>query len=338
MRVLVLGASGFIGGRILQQLATSGWARPVGAARKARAASGGIEWLAVDTLDAGQLSSAVAGVDAVVNSVAGSGEVIAAGAKRLAEAASAGGGRPIVHLSSMAVYGGQEGTLTEGCPFDPELGWYAKAKCEAEQHFAEYARQGHPVVVLRPGCVHGAGSDMWVGRIGRLLRARRLGDVGAAGDGWSNLIHVDDVGAAVLAGLRHTATLAGAGSPAVFNVAAPDSPRWNEYFADLAQRIGVVPVPHPSERSLKLDAKVLSPFLKIADIFARKLGRASSPLPEPLPPSLLKLWRQQIRLDVSALQDVLGVHPMPYSASLSDSADWFNRHQAGDVPGAVKAS
>lgn len=338
MRVLVLGASGFIGGHILQQLAASGWAQPVGAARKARAGAGGIEWLVVDTLDTARLSSVVASVDAVVNSVAGSGEVIAAGAKRLAEAAATAGGRPIVHLSSMAVYGAQEGTLTEGSPFDPDLGWYAKAKCAAEQHFAEYARQGHPVVVLRPGCVHGAGSDMWVGRTGRLLRARRLGDLGAAGDGWSNLVHVDDVSAAVLAGLRHTAKLAGGGSPAVFNVAAPDSPRWNEYFTDLAQRIGAVPVPHLSERSLKLDAKVVSPFLKVADIIARKLGRLSSPLPEPLPPSLLKLWRQQIRLDVSALQDVLGVRPMPYSVSLSDSADWFNRVQADDVPGAAKAS
>jgi nucleoside-diphosphate-sugar epimerase len=322
MRVLVLGASGFIGRRIVAQLKASNWATPIAAARAPRANQvDGVEWVAADTLNVTQLSGLLQGVDAVVNSVAGNGEVIAQGAQKLVEATKSVGGRRVVHLSSMAVYGAQEGLLTAGSPLDSGLGWYARAKCQAEAHLTAYAAGGGSVVILRPGCVHGPGSEMWVGRPGRLLRSGRLGDIGVAGDGWSNLVHVDDVCAAVLAALRHQPAVAG--GPAIFNVAAADSPRWNAYFADLAQSIGAVPLKHLSERRIQLDAKVLSPFLKIAEILSRKLGRQSSGLAEPLPPSLLTLWRQQIRMEVAPLKDTLGVRTMPYEQSLQESAAWL---------------
>ena len=98
----------------------------------------------------------------------------------------------------------------------------ARAKCEAEAHMLTYARAGGTVVMLRPGCVWGPGSDLWVGRIGRLLRSRRLGDLGAAGDGWTNLVHVDDVCKAAVAALG---LVQPRGEIRTYNLAAPDSPR-----------------------------------------------------------------------------------------------------------------
>ena len=41
----------------------------------------------------------------------------------------------------MSVYGRQEGTLDEGAPLDPSLGWYAQAKCEAERDIERYRRR-----------------------------------------------------------------------------------------------------------------------------------------------------------------------------------------------------
>ena len=210
----------------------------------------------------------------------------------------------------MSVYGALEGEVTEASPRDPSIGWYAKAKCEAEDIIADYEGGA---VMLRPGCVWGPGSELWVGRIGRLLRAHRLGDLGAAGDGWSNLVAVDDVCAAVIASLRIAVT---PGTPRVFNLAAPDSPRWNDYFVDLALAIGATPVRRLSARRVKLDAKLLGPPLKVLEIAAKKLRRRATALPDPLPPNLLGVFERHLHLRGDLAQQELGIAWTPNGSVL----------------------
>jgi nucleoside-diphosphate-sugar epimerase len=260
---------------------------------------------------------ALVGFDAVVNCVAGSREAIARGARVLVQAAQQSGRPRIVHLSSLSVYGALEGEITEAAPRDPSIGWYAAAKCEAEDIVADYEGGA---VMLRPGCVWGPGSELWVGRIARLLRARRLGDLGAAGDGWSNLVAVDDVCAAVIASLRLEPS---PGLPRVFNLAAPDSPRWNDYFVDLALAIGATPVPRLSARRVELDAKLLGPPLKALQILAAKTGRAARALPDPLPPNLLGVFERQLHLRGELAEHELGIAWTPYERVLGESAEWF---------------
>ncbi|MBW9332434.1 NAD(P)-dependent oxidoreductase [Herbaspirillum sp. RU 5E] len=321
MKVLVLGASGFIGQRIVWLLGQSNWATPVIAGRRAAqvSASSGIERRQVDTLDLDSLKTALTDIDAVVNCVAGNGPVIATGAKLLVEAALATSRPRIIHMSSMAAYGRQEGELSEDAPLDPELGWYAKAKCEAEASMCAYAKAGNQVIMLRPGCVHGPGSEMWVERIARLLVAGRLGNIGAEGDGWSNLIHVDDVAEAVLLSLRHEPVPQEA---SIFNLSAPDSPRWNQYFSDLAMALDAVPVKSVNPKFIKLDAKIGAPIIKISEILLRKLRLPTKFLPVAVPPSLLKLWRQQIKLKHDRARDQLHFAPRSYEQGLAESAAW----------------
>lgn len=307
MKVLVLGGTGYIGRRLVAALSQMPDMTPIAASRRA----------GVDTLDRDSLVRALQGVDAVVNCVAGSAGAIAQGARVLVQAAQRSGRPRIVHLSTMSVYGALEGEVTEASPRDPSIGWYAKAKCEAEDVIADY---DGGVVMLRPGCVWGPGSELWVGRIGRLLRARRLGDLGAAGDGWSNLVSVDDVCAAIAASLRIATP---PGLPRVFNLAAPDSPRWNDYFVDLALAIGATPVPRIPARRARLDAKLLGPPLKILEIAARKIGRAMPSPPDPLPPGLLGVFERHLHLRGELAQRELGIEWSPYERVLRESAAWF---------------
>lgn len=313
MKVLVLGGTGYIGARIAALLAQTGWATPVIASRRS----------GIDTTDPASMRSALQGMDAVVNCVAGSADGIARGARVLVQAAQEAGRPRIVHLSTMSVYGALEGEVTEASPRDPSIGWYAQAKCEAEDVIADYEGGA---VMLRPGCVWGAGSELWVGRIGRLLRARRLGDLGAAGDGWSNLVALDDVCAAVVASLRITAS---SGTPRVFNLAAPDSPRWNDYFVDLALALGATPVPRLSARRLKLDAKLLGPPLKVAEILLNKAKLSARALPDVLPPGLLGVFERQLHLRGELAQRGLGVEYTPYERVLAESAAWFEATHPG---------
>jgi nucleoside-diphosphate-sugar epimerase len=318
MNVLVLGGSGYIGARLVALLREAGWAQVVSAS--SRTAGGEPGRLRLDTRDAVAMRDALRGMDAVINCVAGDAQSIAEGARVLAEAAAAAGHPRLVHLSSMSVYGAVEGRVDEAATPGPLLGWYDQAKREAERHMAAFAAGGGTAVVLRPGCVWGPGSTLWVGRIGRWLRAGRLGDLGVAGDGWSNLIHLDDV---CLAAIRALQLPLSAGTLRAFNLGGPDSPRWNEYFIDLALAIGATPVRRIAPLQLQADARIAGPVLHLLRKGLDRAGRPTRQVPEPITPGLVALWQRHLRLDPRAATRQLKLDWTPYPTALQEAAAWF---------------
>jgi len=301
-RVLVLGANGFVGRRVVAALTAAAWATPVAGSFRAvpslpLAASPPVARVTVDATDRAALAAAVEGVDAIVNCIAGDPGTIDRNAAALAAVA---GDRRIVHLSSMAVYGSATGLLDETAPLRGDTGAYAAAKVAAEQTLIAST----DVVILRPGCIYGAGSPQWTTRIATLLAQRRIGDLGAGGDGCSNIVHVDDVAAAVLLALRSDHR------GAAFNLAMPDAPDWNGYFLALARACGAVPIRRIPAWQLKLEKAAAIP-LKLAEQVTRAL-------PPPIPPSLLRFWAQNVTLDSTAATDRLGVRWTPLAAGLAD--------------------
>jgi nucleoside-diphosphate-sugar epimerase len=244
-----------------------------------------------------------------VNCVAGDAATLIAATQSICSAA---GARRIVHLSSMAVYGDATGLIEESQALKPGGGWYADAKIACE---ALAVRAG--AVILRPGCIHGPRGESWTGRIGRLLGQRRIGDLGSAGDGICNLVHVDDVASAIVASLVRPDV-----SGRAFNVGDPRPGTWNEYFTSFALAIGATPVARVAARTLKLDSKLLAPPLKIAQMLASRVG-AGRLIPDPLPSSLLSLWRQEIQLDHRNADLGLGFTRMAPDAAIADAASWF---------------
>ena len=330
MKILVLGCSGYIGSKIVDALKATSWAFPVGASRwRDKVGLTGVEFIQINTLDVTGLTTAFRGFDVVINCVAGDERSISEGARVLVTAALAAKCLRIIHFSTMSVYGRAEGLVTEGMTPDSSLGWYGRAKCEAETHMQEFTRKGGAVIILRPGCVWGPGSELWVGRVGRWLQAGRLGDLGVAGDGWSNLVHVDDVCRAALSSLQLPAKL---GQLQIFNLSAPDSPRWNDYFVDFSLQVKLTPVRRIGWRQLHFDAFVMSPLLKIAQIGLKKINPTNISLPNPMSPGLTRLWEQHIRLDSTAATQKLEVVWTPYLASLTSSANWFLKHTELNAP------
>jgi len=323
MNVLVLGSSGYIGSRLMDMLGQAGGVRATGASSRAR--PGEPNRLRIDTRDGLALAEALKGMDAVVNCVAGDASSIALGARMLTRAAAAAGCPRIVHLSTMSVYGALEGVVDERARPGPLLGWYDQAKREAEQHVASFCAGRGSVVVLRPGCVWGPGSELWVGRVGRWLRARRLGDLGIAGDGWSNLVHVDDVCLAIARALQ---LLLVPGEWRAYNLSGPDSPRWNEYFMDLALATGATPVKRLSRLQLQLDARLAGPTLHVGRKLLQRAGRSTRALPDPITPGLVGLWQRHLRLDSRAAARDLRLDWTPYPTGLQEAAAWFVEHES----------
>lgn len=312
MRVLVLGGRGYVGRAVVAALRQAGHQVQVASRQP------GAEGPVVDVQQARSLRPALRDVDAVVNASTGSATVITQGASALCQAMGEAGVGRLVHFSSQAVYGAQEGDVDEQVPLQPSLGWYGQAKIAAEQTVQAWAQQGGQAVILRPGCVAGWGSPLWDGRIQQWLQRGWLGDLGASGDGWSNLVHVADLAQAVVCSLDDTRmTDRPRGAAQVFNLAAPDAPRWNGYFQDLALRDGLQPLARISARQLRWIALAYGVPLKL---WERLHGRGLLPTPplQGMPPSVARLWAQQIRLDGQRMAREGGLVYTPYAQLLKE--------------------
>lgn len=312
-RVLVLGAGGFIGRRVIVALARSGWAEPVAAGRRPVriAAAPSVAAITVDASDPQRLGSALEGMAAVVNCVGGEDpEGMARVARTLFETAAGMRAPPrIVYLSSLAVYGSAAREVEETSAFGADLDPYGAAKVQAERLAGGYER----AVVLRPGIVYGPESPWWSDRIARLLLARRLGDLGAAGQGVCNLVHVGDVAAAVLESLRRPV------ERRTFNLAAPSPPTWNEYFGLYGAALGVHPLPRVSPARLAWELRLVGPGLKLAGMALRSEER----LPPPIRPWLLELCRRRVLMIAHQAAAALGLTWTPLQAGVEETARWF---------------
>jgi nucleoside-diphosphate-sugar epimerase len=321
-RVVVLGAGGFIGRKLVGALGRVPEFQPVALVRRPTR-SQDAEVMVCDATDANGMRRVLAGADYAVNCIAGSDAGMIKATNVLCDVARRSGLRRLVHLSSMAVYGAATGIVHETSPALAPLSGYGLAKQQCEQIVRGFVVDGGEAVILRPGCVYGPGSEQWTGRIARLLQAGRLGDLGANGDGICNLTFVDDLVEAIIASL----TRAGA-SGKVFNIAMSDPPDWNSYLTRFARALGATPVKRLPGRQLKLEAKLLAPALRLSSMAVR-ISRVPVRLPDAITPSLASLFRQEIRLDVHKASEELEVQETEFEWGLAASARWIADRQRG---------
>jgi nucleoside-diphosphate-sugar epimerase len=248
------------------------------------------------------------GAQAVVNAVLGDADTMMAATRALASCAEKRDLR-VVHLSSMAVYGAARGRVNEAAPMGG-TGGYAEAKIACETLLA-----GTGAVILRPGIVYGPGGEQWAGRIFRLLRARRLGDLGENGDGRCNFIHARDVGAAVAALLPRPEL-----SGLAINLGHSCAPRWNEVLVACARAIGAVPVARIAGWQLAAETSLVAAPVVLARL---SLPRMGARLPEVVTPSMRALFRQDFSLDCHLADRLLGLSRVPPAQGLAECAAWF---------------
>ncbi len=206
MRVLVTGASGFLGGATCARAIAAGH-EVLALVRRPGSEPPGTTAVHGDLTDSEALGRAVAEAapDAVVHLAAEiasqrDGERVRAvnveGTRALLEACRAAGS-PRVVFTSTVVTGDAEGrVLTEDEPL-PVSTPYGASKQECERLLAE---SGLPYVTIRPSHVYGPGG-WYVDELVAMLR--RPGRFCVVGDGrnlW-DVVHVDDVVSAILLGL-----------------------------------------------------------------------------------------------------------------------------------------
>jgi nucleoside-diphosphate-sugar epimerase len=246
-RVLVTGASGFIGGHACEALLRAGYRvralmRPTSDA--SHLAGLDVERAEGDLSDADSLRRACKGVDVVVHTAAPVGsfgewehfhEVGVLGTQRLIDATHAAGASRFVHVSSIAVYGfkAHHGRPHEDTPFEqhPEP-WnhYVREKVMAEELLWKAHAEGRiQATALRPVVVIGARDRNAVPRLVDLLRLPVTALPGQAGNHFP-VVTIEDCVDALVRAVANDASIGRA-----YNVSGDDRIRLDDFFALLAR-------------------------------------------------------------------------------------------------------
>src|SRR5690606_10019397 len=160
-RILVLGASGFIGGWVTKALLQQGHTNVRVGVRTpnylARLQHLPIEVACCDIMDSHSLHAALADVQVVVNCTrdASDSGVTVEGTQRLLDAATRSGGQRLIHLSSIAVYGDASGYVTEETPVVGKLNQYGIENRMAEEVCRNASNTSLERVIVRPSLVYG---------------------------------------------------------------------------------------------------------------------------------------------------------------------------------------
>lgn len=176
-KVLVTGATGFIGGRLAQRLATEEGAIVTGLGRNLDAVpflkQDGVTMRRVDLQDNTAMRDAIAGQDFVFHVAAWMGRtgreadayaLNVTATEQLIKLAAEAGVQRIILVSSIAAYGWpQHLVVQETHPLDLEQ-WelYGRTKAQGEHNATALAKElGVELTVVRPGMVYGPRSEGW---------------------------------------------------------------------------------------------------------------------------------------------------------------------------------
>lgn len=249
-RILVLGASGFIGGWVTKALLQQGHTNVRVGVRTPNYLTClehlSTEVACCDIMDRDSLESALNDVQVVVNCTRDSSDngVTVEGTKRLLDASTRSGVKRLVYLSSIAVYGDASGHVTEETPAVGQLNKYGMEKRVAEELCRSASNTSLERVIVRPSLVYGPSGEEWTERFVRGIRSGRLKQTRSA-NGVANLIYAGDLGDFV----AHLSTTS-LPSFSVFNANGADRPTFNEYFQMLSSAMGLGELPHATRIDL----------------------------------------------------------------------------------------
>jgi nucleoside-diphosphate-sugar epimerase len=286
LKIAVVGASGFVGSRLVEMLhlGEEHSVRPVvrSVGSLSRVCRFALDYAIAEVSNEEALVKAFQGVDVVVHTALGNPDEIERGVETVYRACCRSGVKRMVYLSSASVHGQAPAAGTdESTPLsDKQSIDYNNWKVRAEWRLARIRAKGNvETVILRPGIVYGP-RDRWMTHMADQLLADRA-FVLNEGSGICNSIYVDN--------LIHAISLAFT-APGVdreaFLVGDAEVVTWMDMFACVADFLGVSRHsirpgrPRQEQRSLmnKLDAVRSLAFsqrvLKLAPARGKRAGKA----------------------------------------------------------------
>jgi nucleoside-diphosphate-sugar epimerase len=316
--VLVTGATGFIGRRLVDRLISAGFRVRVLVLADDLVPThwhGGANVITGDISDPESVHTAMNGCGAVFHLAAVVGDwgpeslyhrVTVDGTRYVFQAAMEQGTR-VVLASSIVVYGHHlrrercEESLPMGKPYGP----YSRSKQHQERLAAEFADSSGDVRIVRPANVYGPHSGPWVEEVVKLL-ADGMPSLVSGGAKNAGLVYVDNV---VDILLRAAGPAADSGD--VFNACDELPVTWARYFGDLAS---LVAAPPPKS----VPAWLVWPLAWMMEIGGRAIRLKSRP---PLTREAVNLISADYDVPAQRARDILGHRTLvDYDAGLREIA------------------
>ncbi len=321
MTVLVTGAGGFLGGRVVQKLLTEGTAVRGLDIAYPEAVPDGVDCRTGSILDPEAIADAMQGVETVIHAAAIAAlwapgrfdhqRANAAGTCRVLAAARRVSAR-VVHVSSYVTLTGREhsdgATLDETVEIPPThlLGQYPLSKRQAELFVEAGAANGIDAVMVMPAAPIGAG-DVSLTPPGRMLLDLATGKVPALLDCDLNLVDAEAVVDAILAARSR-------GKAGQRYLLSGENIAMKDLAEMVAERSGV-PAP---KRTVPTGVALAA--ARVEAIVSRITKR-----PPTAPLTGVRLAARRCRFDNSKAREVLGFAPRPIAtcldATLSDFRD-----------------
>jgi dihydroflavonol-4-reductase len=321
-KVLVTGASGFVGSAVAAKLVERGFSvRALVRATSPRSHLAGLDldYVQGDLRDAETIRPAMAGVrylfhvaadyrlwardrnEIVVNNVTGT--------RVMMEEALRAGVERIVYTSSVATLAVQrDGTsVDETVPLEElkAIGAYKRSKVAAERLVERMiAQQGLPAVIVNPSTPIGP-RDVKPTPTGRIIVEAARGRMPAFVDTGLNLVHVDDVAQGHLAALDR-------GKIGERYILGGQNVQLSEMLTVIANLIGRRPP------RVRLPRSAIVPLALAAETIARFTGR------EPfVTMDALRMSRYRMFFTAAKAERDLGFTARPFTDALTDAIRWF---------------
>jgi 2-alkyl-3-oxoalkanoate reductase len=309
MKLLISGASGFLGGYVVAEAARRGHTVRA-AVRRAQDLGSSVQTVTVDLRRRDGLVDALAGVDAVIHlAAAKAGDLHAqlaatvVGTENLIWAMSQAGVRHIVHISSFSVYDPMQMPahclLDESAPLADPMGdrdEYTITKLIQERLVLEAARKNAwRWTILRPGMLFGR-ENLFNARVGMRIGDNTWLRTGA----WAciPLCYVENCAEAILLALEKPQA-----SGQVLNLVDDQLPRQRRYARLIAQRCA------PRPRIIPVSWTIMRTAARCAWLVNRWLLGGRAKIPGILVPSRLHARCKPLRYCNTAAKTVLGWAP-----------------------------
>ena len=321
-RVLVTGASGFVGSAVARALLAAGYpVRALVRTASPRANLSGLDLEIVegDMRDAAAVSRAMADVRVVMHVAAdyrlwsadrgeiGRNNVV--GTRTVMEAALRAGVERIVYTSSVAALAlrsdGHAADESVAMAEAAAVGAYKRSKVAAQGLVeAMIARDALPAVIVNPSTPIGP-RDIRPTPTGRIIVEAARGRMPGYVDTGLNLVHVDDVAAGHVAALHH-------GKVGERYILGGQDVLLADMLRDIALQVGRRPP------RIRMPRRLLYPAAVVAEMIATRTGR------EPfLTLDGLRMARYRMFFSSAKAVRELGYVARPYGEGLRDAIAWF---------------
>lgn len=324
-KVLVTGASGFVGSAVARRLVERGYSvRALVRAASPRAHLAGLdlEFVRGDLRDADSVRQAMTGVRFLFHVAADyrlwarEPEEIARtnvlGTRTIMQQAMRAGVERIVYTSSVATLtcraSGESADETGPLHEAQAIGAYKRSKVAAERLVEAMVAQGLPAVIVNPSTPIGPG-DVKPTPTGRMIVEAASGRMPAFVDTGLNMVHVDDVAEGHLAAFER-------GRVGERYILGGQNASLSEILGVVAAECGRRPP------RIRLPRAAVVPLALVSEAMARRSGR------EPLVTlDGLRMSKNRMFFTAAKAERELGYQARPYAQAVRDAIAWFR--QAG---------